>query len=177
MPDFIDLEIARHCPNPGLRSAVMVDAMPLILFQVILLAEEDCASSTGLMRSSRRLANAACNRLAEGGIDVGIGDLARKVCGPLLGRLVGLHFLRHAFSFQQQREIIRDCAEQVFLTRLLRLLSASPSPSNEHLILRLGEGQLSHVLHSTAVVAVCSGHNDGSAQLSKVIRLGRELFL
>ncbi len=176
MPDFIDLEIERHCPNPRPRSAIMVDAMPLVLWQIFLLAEDDCRSPIGVMRSPSSLADAACAKLTKAGMIVGEGDLVRKVCGPLLLRHVSLHISRRYKDVDDQRRQIRARAETVFRNQLERLLTEHFSVEAAALIDRIKQGELDAALYSGDASALVSDRVRSAAEVAPAIKLGRRLF-
>ena len=176
MPDFIDFEIARHSSRPRPQSSVVVNAMPLIMWTVLLLAEDDCYSSTGVIRSISGLTKSACATLSKGGMVVGSGDLARKVCGPLLSRYVGLRVVQRTSDADGQRQHIRARAETEFRSRREGLLSQhSPSEVATYLD-HMQHGDLLAALDTLEAISLVSGRVRSASPVPNAIQLGRMLF-
>lgn len=175
-PDFIDLEIQRHCSNPRPHSAIMVDALPLVLWQVFLLAKDDCRTPTGVMRTATSLAAAACEELAKAGMIIGEGSLVRKVCGPLLMQNVSHCIGQRYKDAHDQQRLIRTRAEKVFVNQLGRLLVQYPSAEADALIGCLQQGDPINALYSGEARAFVMGRARSSAEVVPAIELGRRLF-
>lgn len=177
MPDFIDAEIARHCPSPSPRSKALIAVMPLVLWQIVLLVEEDAQDGDGAIRSTCQLVDAARKNLNTNGIHVAEGDLVRKVCVPLIARYVAHHVGRRLPVADEQRCAIRERAERVLRERLLRLITSCLSYHTDDIHRWLSDkGDLSKILRSEDAEDIMAGRIPCAADTPKVIQLGRGLF-
>lgn len=176
MHNFINVEIARHCPNPNARSQLMIDDIPLILWQVLLIAERESYSSAGVISSISQLVTAASMKLSNGGVSVAEGDLVRKVCGPLLARYSALCVSRRWKDANATIDFIRPTAELVFCKKLRHILSQCPSGEAQDLIRSLSTVGLAEVLAGDDASLIISGQTTCAKTISPAIKLGRTLF-
>ena len=176
MQNFIAVEIARHCPNPKPRSRLLVDDIPLVLWQILLLAEDGSYSRVGLIENISQLVGSASLKLTNGGLTVGEGDLMRKICGPLLARYSALCVSRRWSDADAQRAFVRSKAEDVFCNKFMRFLFKCTSRESQELINSLSAGRLSQALNSDDATALVNGQVACAATTPKVIELGRALF-
>lgn len=177
MLDFIDLEIQRHCPNPRPKALVAVRAFPLVMWQIVLLVEDDCHSRAGVIRSVCSLAAAARQRLTRGGMSTGTGDLARKASGPLLARYVALRVIGQNRDADGQRQHMRKRAEAVYADQLCKLAGSGPTSAEANDFLdAISQGELRKALISDQAAALISGRAQSSKEMPAAIGLGRVLF-
>jgi hypothetical protein len=174
--NFIDVEIVRHCPNPTRRSQNMVNDIPLVLWQALLLAQDASFSSPYMIDNISRLVTTASSKLAKGGVTVAEGTLVRKVCGPLLARYSALCVSRRFSNADTQRDFIRSKAEDVFCVKFLGLLHHCRSHEERELIDPLGVRKLSEALYCSAAEELVAGRVADASQTRKVLQLGRTLF-
>lgn len=176
MHNFINVEIARYCPNPRARSQGMVDDIPLILWQILLLAEGESYLSGGTIRSISQLVSAASLTLTDGGLSVGQGDLVRKVCGPLLARYSALCVSRRWTDANAQSAFIRSMADLVFCRKFRRLLFQCSSREAQKLVSSLSTIGLMRALASDDAALIVSGKVACAPKTARAIKLGRTLF-
>ena len=174
--NFIAVEIARHCPNPTAQSQLMTNDIPLVLWQVLLLAQDAANLSPYMIDNTSRLVTTASSNLARGGVTVAEGTLVRKVCGPLLARYSALCVSRRFSDADTQRAFIRSQAERVFCHRFMRILHNCNSRQELELIDPLSVYKLSEALNSPEAEALVSRQVASAGTTVKVIKLGRVLF-
>ena len=174
--NFIAVEMARHCPNPNAQSKLMCYDTPLVLWQVLRLAEQASNSPLGVIDSTSQLVASATSKLVEGGVSVARGTLVRKVCGPLLGRYAALCVSRRFSDADTQRDFIRSEAEHIFCHKFMRLLHNCNSREEMELIDPIAVYKLSEALNSPEAAALVSGRVHCADTTVKVIQLGRVLF-
>ena len=174
--NFIAVEIARHCPNPNAQSQLMINDIPLILWQMPLLAEEAFTSPLGVIDATSRLAASATSTLLDGGVAVARGTLVRKSCGPLLSRYVALCVARRFADADAQRDFIRSEAEPIFCRKFRTLLADCTSYEEEEIKDDLSVYTLSKALNGYEARLLVDGQATGAAMTVEVIRLGRVLF-
>jgi len=174
--DFIADEIAKHCPNPRPRSKRIIADIPLILWQVLLLAEEGAYSRSRDIKGISQLTISASSKLATGGMIVAQGDLARKVCGPLLSRYTALCVARCFSDADGQRAFIRERAERVFCAKFTSLLFNCNSRQAGEMALYLTSDRVGQALTSDEANQLLSGQITCAPIIPKVIKFGRVLF-
>ncbi len=177
MPDFIDNEIARHCPNPTSRSKALIAVTPLVLWQVLRLVEEDSNSVDGTIRSTCKLVDEASVKLTAAGMGVSIGSLVRKVCVPIIARYVAHHVGRRLATADMQRRTIRERAECVFREKILSLITPFLSRDTDEIhFLLYSKKDLSEALRSDDADKIVAGGTRCAIETPSVIELGRSLF-
>ena len=176
MQNFIADEIARHCPNPNARSQRMASDIPLVLWQVLLLAENASSLSPYVIDPTRKLVTTASSDLAMGGISVAEGSLVRKVCGPILARYSALCVSRKFSAADGQRLFMRSEAERVFCEKFMGLLHHCNSLAEQEVFDCLSRNNLSGAIRGSESYWLVSGQATCSDSTVKVITLGRGLF-
>lgn len=174
--NFIAVEIARHCPNPTGRSMPMVYDIPLILWQVLLLAEDASNLSPYIIDPTSKLVKTASLNLAKGGIPVAEGSLVRKVCGPIIARYSAVCVSRKFSVADGQRSFMRTEAERVFCRKFMGLMRHFNSHAEQDVFDLLSMYKLGEALNGSEAESLVSGQAACSGSIVKVINLGRGLF-
>jgi hypothetical protein len=174
--NFIAAEIARHCPNPTGRSKPMVYDIPLILWQVLLLAEDASKIGPQIIEPTSKLVETASSNLAMGGIAVAEGSLVRKVCGPIIARYAAVCVSRNFLAADSQRSFMRAEAELVFCKKFMGLFGKYKSLAEQEVSDLLSMNRLGEALRGSEANWLVTGQATCSDTIVNVIKLGRGLF-
>lgn len=169
-------EIARHCPNPTPPSRLMINDIPLVLWQVLRLAEDASFRRPYVIDNISRLVTTASLKLVSGGLTIAKGTLVRKVCGPILARYSACCVSRRFSEADIQRDFIRSQAQYKFCSKFVSLLYDCHLREEQELIDSLSVYKLKEALYSSEAEALVSGRIAGANRPPKVLRLGRVLF-
>ena len=174
--NFIDAEIARHCPNPTPNSKLMAADIPLVLWKVISLAERGSYLNNGQIISASKLVDDASLSMTKIGLTIAQGSLVRKVCGPLLARYTALCVSRRIADADSQLAILRPEAEIVFCRKFENYLYRCTSDDELDIISYLMARKLAPALYSFQAKDIVSARVACAPNTSKIIVFGRELF-
>ena len=176
MATFIDIEIARQCPNPTASSQLIIDDIPLVLLGCMSLAHRESFFGNRQIRSAIKLVDDVSGVMIKCGMPIAKGSLMRKVCGKVLSQYTALCVSRRYAEADAQLANIRSGAKLVFCAKFKHLLGQSTETCERGFGAYLNPDDLNYSLYDPWAVRFIDGRINCAASTRKIIKLGRVLF-